>query len=212
MCAIKFTKYIVLFLTFCNLYGLCGQFNTVVRSNVEKVVSELSLTDSLEKVERDSIVELMEVKKVQYNMGVLPLEDIYVTSFYGSRIHPITGVYAYHRGVDLRANEKMVYAVQSGVIYDVGYDKKLGEYVKLRCGDFTFVYGHLAHVYVKPGTMVKSGDILGKTGETGSVTAEHLHFAIKKGQEYLDPYPILKLINDGLNVDMGASGDNFDIK
>ena len=119
MCDIKFTKYIVLFLTFCNLYGLSGQFNTVVKSNDEKVVSELSTTDSLVQLERDSIVELMEVKSVQYNMGVLPLDNIYVTSLYGSRIHPITGVYGYHRGVDLRANEKMVYAVQSGIIIDM---------------------------------------------------------------------------------------------
>lgn len=203
---IKFTKIIVLMAIFMGYNNCLAQFNTVKKPNDGGVVSMLSIIDS---VKVDSVVTLVKKKKIEYNMGVLPLEGIYVTSFYGKRVHPLTGVYSNHRGVDLRAVEKMVYAVQTGIITEVGYDDRLGEYVKLLCGTFEFIYGHLEHIYVTSGSTVQIGDMIGKTGGTGNVTAEHLHFAIKRDGEYIDPYPILQLIYENLDLDIGAAGNDF---
>lgn len=166
----------------------------------------------VDSVVRDSIVRPVDKKKAEYNLGMLPLEEIYVTSFYGNRFHPIRKVDAFHDGVDLRANDKYVFAVQNGIITDVSYNAELGQYIRLRCGTFEFVYGHLAHVYVSKGSKTAIGDTIGRTGGTGTVTAEHLHFGIFNDGRPIDPYPILQLIHNNLTIVSSAPGDDPDVK
>lgn len=166
-------------------------FNTPVQSNAGGTVSSLGLKEIAKK---DSIKKLVAQKKVAYNLGFLPLDSIVVTSSFGSRKHPITGKWSRHRGVDLRGKFKDIKAVQKGIIIAKGYDKKLGQYVKLKCGTFVFVYGHLNYIYINKGDVVKANQIIGQSGGTGGVTAEHLHFAIEKSGKYIDPLPILQLL------------------
>ena len=182
----------------CNV---SGQFNTVASKHYKGAVSYLEPSDKKPReTEKDSIASLIEVKKVEYNMGILPLEEIYVTSFYGYRNHPIYGKYSFHKGIDLRAVDKEVYAVQTGIVVETGYDPGLGQYLKIESGTFQFIYGHLAHIYKKECSTVKIGEVIGRTGGTGNVTGKHLHFAIKNGEEFVDPYPILKLISNNLDL------------
>ena len=151
-------------------------------------IGELSADKELE-LEKEIASE-----KLKYNLGVLPIDSILVTSPFGKRKHPITGKKSFHSGVDLRAKNKDVKAVQNGIVIDKGYDKYLGQYLKLRCGSFVFVYGHLKYIYVKKGQFVDMDQLIGRTGGTGRVTADHLHFAIKKSNTYINPLPILNLI------------------
>lgn len=113
-----------------------------------------------------------------------PLKNIYITSPYGPRTHPISGRPSFHNGIDLRANYVPIVAVLDGYI-DFARDKdekSLGKYIRLNCGDSSFIYGHLSKVYVKQGQKVKEGDVIGVTGNTGDSTAPHLHFEIRKGE------------------------------
>lgn len=168
-----------------------GIFNTLQRSDLTGTVSSL---DEKQKAEKDSIVKLVHDKKIEYNLGFLPMDSVLVTSAFGPRKHPITGKWSRHRGIDLRGRSKDILAVQSGIIIDKGYDPLLGQFVKLKCGTFVFVYGHLKYIYSNLGDRVEGGQIIGKTGGTGRVTAGHLHFGIEKSGEYIDPLPILELI------------------
>ena len=57
------------------------------------------------------------------------------------------------------------------------------------------LYAHLSEIAVKPGDIVKQGDIIGNLGQTGRVTGPHLHFAIISNQTLIDP--VLMLPKDG---------------
>ena len=212
---LKVTKLILANLFICLHISAFSQFNTVRISNKKGTVSLLSIDSvprSVNFSKNDSILTLIGNKKVEYNLGSLPLDDIILTSEYGKRKHPLTGVWSDHHGIDLRAKGKYVYAVQQGIITDVGYNRLLGEYVKLTCGTFEFVYGHLDHVYKTLGARVGVGEIIGQTGDTGRVTAEHLHFGIKNNGVFIDPYPILSLIyeNSGLVIDPASNEFNIE--
>lgn len=207
------SKITVLLISLFFLLDASAQFNTIGPRNGSPNASFLDTKGILgDSLKRDSIARVITEKKVEYNLGMLPLEEIYVTSFYGDRYHPIKKVAAFHGGVDLRARDNNVLAVQSGIITEVSYDGELGQHIRLQCGTFEFVYGHLAHIYVAKGVNVGIGDVIGRTGGTGSVTAKHLHFGIFNDGKSVDPYPILTLIHENLDFFAGTPGDDFNVK
>jgi len=108
----------------------------------------------------------------------LPLRHLEITSSFGYRIHPITKIYSFHSGVDLRAME-------------TGYDGRLGLFVRLDHSSFQSSYGHLSQVFLGQGDTVLAGQPIGITGRTGQVTGEHLHFSIRCGNQYVDPLEFL---------------------
>jgi len=114
----------------------------------------------------------------------LPLKYIGVTSNYGLRKDPFTGVSTFHYGTDFGYNKYLgepVFAAHDGKIEIEGYDSLLGNYVILRYseGKNTIInrYLHLKNrAIVKKGDTVKQGEIIGYMGTTGRSTAVHLHF------------------------------------
>lgn len=53
------------------------------------------------------------------------------------------------------------------------------------------LYAHCKKIYVKEGDKITQGQQIGETGSTGNVTGPHLHFEIRKNNEYVDPDLIL---------------------
>ena len=121
----------------------------------------------------------------------LPLRHIQVTSSYGYRVHPVTHIYSFHAGIDLRARSDTVFAVLPGTVLTTGYDPLLGFFIRLGHGPFQTIYGHLSQIFVLTGDSVKSASALGITGCSGRVTGEHLHFAVQYRQRYIDPLRFL---------------------
>lgn len=124
----------------------------------------------------------------------LPLKHLELTSAYGNRVHPLTGKYAFHAGVDLRARDDTVFAVMPGFVEAIGFDPLLGIFVRLRHGEFQTVYGHLSQLFVTQGDSVLYTTALGISGSTGMVTGQHLHFAVKFQGQYFDPLAFLLAI------------------
>jgi murein DD-endopeptidase MepM/ murein hydrolase activator NlpD len=127
----------------------------------------------------------------------LPLSHLRVTSHFGSRKHPITGVYAFHNGVDFRARSDTVFTIADGTVAATGYDPLTGINVCIAHLGFSSVYGHLSRVFVAPGEQVSLGQAIAITGATGRATGEHLHFSILSGSKYVNPLEFIyqKLIN-----------------
>lgn len=123
---------------------------------------------------------------------VLPLRHLVLTSGYGYRIHPVTGRFSFHSGIDLRARRDTVFAVMPGRIDFVGYDPVTGVHIRLVTGDFTVLYGHLSQVFVLAGDSVNSCMPLGVTGSSGRVTGEHLHFSVSYRQVPVNPLLFLR--------------------
>ena len=126
-----------------------------------------------------------------------PVQDTtyHVTSPYGSRVHPITGVVTMHKGVDLVANVKYILATKDATVIQTGtgYSGGMGNHIFLEHKDDKnhSIYMHLDKIYVKKGQNVKQGQIIGYMGTTGASTGVHLHFQLEKAPNYslMNPNP-----------------------
>ncbi len=125
-----------------------------------------------------------------------PLKKIMVTSPYGRRKDPFTGKRSNHKGLDLRASGEEVYSMMSGEVVKVSYDKRSGNYVSIRHGDYTVSYCHLSKALVKKGAQVLPGEVVAISGNTGRSTGPHLHITAKYGKKHIDPAILLQLIKE----------------
>jgi murein DD-endopeptidase MepM/ murein hydrolase activator NlpD len=121
----------------------------------------------------------------------LPLKHLQINSDFGYRIHPITGKYAMHAGVDLKARHDTVFAILDGYVKSTGYDNGLGINIRLVHGEVESIYGHLTRILVSASDSVTAGEPIGITGATGRVTGEHLHFSICYRHKYINPIKFL---------------------
>lgn len=142
---------------------------------------------------RDAVNELAKQSSSVYVGGKfqwpLPAANNVVTCVYGMRVHPITGVYKLHTGVDLRASSGTnIYAANSGTVITSTYSTAYGNYVVIdHGGGIATLYAHMTKRLVKVGDKVKQGKVIGYVGSTGYSTGPHLHFEIIKDGDYIDP-------------------------
>ena len=121
---------------------------------------------------------------------VKPLKSYTITSAFGMRVHPISGEYKMHQGVDMSAPQGTpIYAAKSGKVTTTAFQAGgAGYYVSINHGDgFSSVYMHMTHYIVKPGNYVNAGQVIGYVGSTGGSTGPHLHFGISYNGSYVNP-------------------------
>lgn len=124
-----------------------------------------------------------------------PLDNIHITSPFGYRNDPFTGKRKMHKGIDLRANSQPVYAMLIGRVSKIGSDKRSGNYVKIRHGDFEAIYCHLSAINVRKGDIVMAGQPIAISGNTGRSTGPHLHLGLKYKGQHVNPIILLNHIN-----------------
>lgn len=126
-----------------------------------------------------------------------PLLDMRMTSGFGSRIHPITRRPRHHDGVDYHVAENTpIYATADGIVQSAGERGGYGLMVVLRHPyRFHTAYAHLNQAAVKPGQLVKKGDLIALSGNSGFSTGPHLHYEIRYDDEALDPADFLEARN-----------------
>ena len=118
-----------------------------------------------------------------------------ITSYFGERVDPISGEDGVHNAIDIALDEgSCVSAAWDGVVSKTGYDSTSGNYIWLvhKNGNETF-YCHLSEVLVSDGAVIRAGETIAFSGNTGYSTGPHLHFAVKENGEYADP---LDFLND----------------
>lgn len=118
-----------------------------------------------------------------------PLLIMEVTSPFGVRWHPVFKQYRHHDGVDLRANSDGVFSPYDGVIQKVASDYAYGNIIFINHGLNTLSFSaHLAKPLVTKGDVVKRGELIAISGNTGAyTTGPHLHFGIKFNGKWVDP-------------------------
>jgi murein DD-endopeptidase MepM/ murein hydrolase activator NlpD len=130
-----------------------------------------------------------------------PLSKIKLTSFFGYRIHPLTGISKFHYGIDISARQDMVLSILNGKVESVSYISGLGITMKIAHADGLFsIYGHLSRFFLIKGDPVLAGQSIGITGKTGKVTGEHLHFEVIFKGHPINPLHFLKAIATGFNT------------
>lgn len=117
-----------------------------------------------------------------------------LTSNYGRRADPFTGVTSFHTGIDMAMpSGTPVYSSMSGKIESVGYTNIFGNYVIIKhVNGYQTLYAHLTKSLVKSGQNVAQGAKIGLVGSTGYSTGPHLHFTVFKNGKLVDPMTVLK--------------------
>ena len=134
-----------------------------------------------------------ELKKVLGKLFIYPARAN-LSSPFGMRADPFTGVRRFHNGVDLAGPEgSPILAAMAGKVAKIGIHPTYGKYVILSHVDgYQTWYAHLSKILVEQGKNVAQGQLVGEMGNTGYSTASHLHFSIFKEGSPIDPIKFLQ--------------------
>ncbi len=127
--------------------------------------------------------------------GVLsfPVASYELTSLFGPRIHPISGEYKNHGGVDFNIGYgASIYAAASGTVVTAYTDDTYGggygyHVVIAHDNGLVTLYAHCSSLAVQKGDYVSTGQVVGYVGSTGYSTGPHLHFEVIDGGVKMDP-------------------------
>ncbi len=130
-----------------------------------------------------------------------------ITSKYAMRVHPITGQYKLHTGVDIGAPLGANFvAANDGVVVKAGPNVAYGNMVIIdHGGGISTLYAHGSEILVEVGQTVKRGDSILKVGSTGYSTGPHAHFEVRISGVTTDPLPY---ITNGLIPGENSESDN----
>jgi len=149
-----------------------------MRTDVERLKSEaMSREESLSELEK-----LLQNKRemLTHTPSIWPVHG-WVTSGFGFRTDPFTGLAQMHEGLDISNREGTpVIASADGIVSATGKDFTYGNVVVISHG-FGIIsrYNHLSKILVGAGRKVKRGDIIAEVGTTGRSTGPHLHYEIR---------------------------------
>jgi murein DD-endopeptidase MepM/ murein hydrolase activator NlpD len=118
-----------------------------------------------------------------------PVRHGWISSFYGRRTDPFNGRPTMHRGVDFAGKAGSdVLAVAAGVVAEASLRSGYGNLVEIRHADgFATRYAHNQKLLVKPGEVVRKGQVIALMGSSGRSTAPHVHFEVYRHGRSIDP-------------------------
>lgn len=181
--SVAFVLLLLIYILTSPLSILGSFFNTGELSNIEGF-----------KVQHDDKVLIMGGKLEWHGNYPLPMQNATLTSDYGSRTDPVTGLGSeFHKGIDLSAYwQAPVMSIADGIVETVNTEiNGYGNYIIIRheTGTETFysMYAHLHDIFVFEGQSVKQGAVIGRQGgdpvkdkNPGRSNGSHLHFEIRK--------------------------------
>ncbi|STQ86093.1 M23 family metallopeptidase [Helicobacter muridarum] len=167
-------------------------------SDKNKVTPNQNSKERIEK-ERQEAIAIYKVKtKTRYwNLPfVYPIESKITSPFGSARV--FNGeVKSYHGGTDFRASiGRDIKAINDGVVV-IAKDRFLaGKSVVIDHGEGIYSqYYHCSDINVKVGDKVKKSQVIALSGDTGRVSAPHLHFGIMINSIQIDPLHFIESMN-----------------
>lgn len=149
-----------------------------MRSDIERLQSEaVSSEESLSQLLR---LLLVKNQMLAHTPSIWPVQG-WVTSVFGFRTHPLTGLSQMHEGLDIANRVGIaIIAPASGIVSGIETDQLFGEIVVISHGfGITTRYAHLNKTLVKVGERVKRGDKIAELGMSGRTTGPHLHYEVR---------------------------------
>ncbi|MYM70638.1 peptidoglycan DD-metalloendopeptidase family protein [Duganella sp. FT134W] len=120
-----------------------------------------------------------------------PVEFSRISSGFAMRVHPLSGQWKQHKGIDFPApTGTPIRAAGDGVVDFAGTQNGYGNFVVLKhWSNYTTAYAHMSRFApgLKKGARVSQGDIIGYVGTTGWSTGAHLHYEFRVAGEAKDP-------------------------
>jgi murein DD-endopeptidase MepM/ murein hydrolase activator NlpD len=136
----------------------------------------------------ENMILTRELNRQVYPEG-RPVEEGWISSYFGRRADPFTGYSAVHKGVDFAGAEgTKVTAVAAGLVTYAGDRSGYGQMVEINHGNgLATRYCHNEQILVKQGDMVRKGQDVALMGSTGRSTGPHVHFEVLKNGVQVDP-------------------------
>lgn len=197
---------------------------SVIKNNKIAQLSEeeLSLQQQIEEYQN----QITEIEKEIRVLAIANVSEKYVggtmawptpgytriTSQFGMRTHPITGVYKLHTGVDIGAPYGSNFiAANDGLVTYAGYNAAYGNMVIIdHGGGITTLYAHGSEILVNVGDMVYQGTPVLKVGSTGYSTGPHAHFEVRIGGDYVQPLDYITSYSTNENKEDEVIDDEVD--
>ncbi|MCL2042527.1 MAG: M23 family metallopeptidase [Treponema sp.] len=111
-----------------------------------------------------------------------------ITSSYGNRRSPFSGIVQFHNGIDIAARHGTpVRAAMAGRVTSAGYDDVWGNTIVITQGNYRTFYAHMSEIHVATGAHVTAGQRVGSVGSTGISTGPHLHVTIYRNGVTVNP-------------------------
>jgi murein DD-endopeptidase MepM/ murein hydrolase activator NlpD len=184
----------------------------------------LTMDDVQQLVERLSVqikthadyLHVLDAKVVNYAAKkqllptMLPIRSAPVSSGFGMRSDPFTGLPEMHEGVDLAAVVGTpVMAAGGGIVIFAGHQHDFGNLVEIDHGNGIVTrYAHCSRLEVKEGEVVRRGQIIAAVGDTGHATGPHLHFEVRYKGVAQNPTKFLRADLRQLRMLAGSGGAN----
>ncbi|MBU0928645.1 MAG: M23 family metallopeptidase [Spirochaetes bacterium] len=134
-----------------------------------------------------------DLKKALGKLVIWPISGR-ISSNFGYRPNPFTGIRQFHNGLDIVGPLNMqVRAAIDGRVAETGYSAVFGNFIILTHPEgYQTLYAHLSSIGAKQGASVAQGSTIGLVGTTGYSTGPHLHFGVFKNGIAIDPMKLLK--------------------
>jgi len=149
---------------------------------------EYRIAERIKELEREELLKNAGVSAT--GTYLWPSSDsYYVTSLFGSRLHPILGYVRNHNGIDIgAAYGTNIYASDGGIVVASEESYSYGNYVMIAHGSGRYtLYAHMSQRLVSVDDVVSQGDVIGLVGMTGYATGPHIHFEVYENDVRVDP-------------------------
>lgn len=168
--------------------------NTVARGSTSEGVGELTsyLEGAVEPIDQIARMLRSQNEMLSNTPNLWPVKGGlgHITLEFGHAIHPITGKWYIHKGLDISTNRigDPIIATANGQVVTSTRDETFGNYVIIqhKYGYLTR-YAHLNVSYVSTGQIVSQGEVIGEIGDSGKSTGPHIHYEVRIGADTVDP-------------------------
>lgn len=154
----------------------------ILARKLSSFLDQLSSEARLEEAGQQELLAAMRERRqtLLHTPSIWPT-DGWVTSRFGYRRSPFSGRREFHKGLDISCPRGTpVYATANGTVTAAGRMRGYGVYVAIdHGGGITTRYGHNQKVVAQKGQVVKRGDIVAYSGNTGRSTGPHLHYEVR---------------------------------
>lgn len=124
-----------------------------------------------------------------FGLGWPVVGEARLSSYYGPRYHPLSQNWRRHRGVDIALPiGTPIFAPEDGVVKWVRRGKKNGLSMAIdHPNGVMTLYLHTKRILVQPGQMVRHGQLIALSGNTGRTTGPHLHYEVIANYRPVNP-------------------------
>lgn len=175
-----------------------GGYSFAALRETHPIETDLSILESsmTQLGHRIAIMENAVIKRktrVAHYPSIMPVRHGWISSSYGHRLDPFTGLNEEHLAIDISIKPgSEIYSPAAGTIKSVNTkvtpNKGYGQFILIDHGyGYQTFFAHLSKAFVKEGQQVKRWDLIGLSGSTGKSTAPHLHYAVFVNGEPKNP-------------------------